>query len=220
MSNVLQRISHFPPEGTEVLKLTSCMAHTVAVLSNGDVFGWGNGRKGQLGEPAENVWRPRKIDGMPFRVLKAACGKDFTCLIGSREKGEIMVLGPRGNDRFGIRSNALEAVPMWRDIAASWGSVYVLKESGELVAWGRDDHGQLPPAGLPFLKAVAAGSEHCLALSNAGKVLAWGWGEHGNCGEHIDPDGDVKGQWNEIETPGKVTAVFAGCATSFIVATG
>ena len=91
--------------------------------------------------------------------------------------------------------------------------------SGVIVSFGRNDHGQLPPFGLPPIEAMSAGSEHCLALTKTGKVLAWGWGEHGNCGKHTDSDGDVKGRWNEIELPHsqKVTAVYAGCATSFIL---
>ena len=120
------------------------------------------------------------------------------------------------NDRFGVRAKAPTAVPGWKQIAASWGSIYVLKDSGELVAWGRDDHGQLPPPGLPPIEMISAGSEHCLAVTKAGKVLAWGWGEHGNCGEPTDANGDVKGRWNEIEVLGTVDRVFAGCATSFI----
>ncbi|KAK3044828.1 hypothetical protein LTS18_000244, partial [Coniosporium uncinatum] len=38
----------FPPSGTAIVDLAASMGHTVAVLSNGDVYGWGNGRKGQL----------------------------------------------------------------------------------------------------------------------------------------------------------------------------
>lgn len=215
-NSAARQIPDFPPQGTSIVHINSSMAHTVVVLSNGEVWGWGKGRKGQLGEPAEDVWTPRKIEGVPFPVVKAACGKDFTCLVGNRENGELLVLGSKDNDRFGVRSNAPKAVPGWVDIAASWGSIYVLREDGSILAWGRDDHGQLPPPGLPAVKAIAAGSEHCLALTGAGKVLAWGWGEHGNCGEPTDERGDVKGRWNEIGIPGKVHSIYAGCATSFI----
>ena len=69
------------------------------------------------------------------------------------------------------------------------------------------------------MEVISAGSEHCLALTKTGKVLAWGWGEHGNCGKHTDSDGNVKERWNEIDLPQsqKAIAVYAGCATSFIV---
>lgn len=213
----LRSIVDFPPPETKVIQIASCMAHTVAVLDNGQVYGWGKSRRGQLGEPAEDVWSPRRIEGIPFHAVKAVCGKDFTCIIGDRKDGMLSVLGVKGKDRFGLLASKPTAVPDWEDIAASWGSVYVLKDDGHLVGFGRDDHGQLPPPDLPPIEAIAAGSEHCLALTKAGKVLAWGWGEHGNCGQPTDANGDVKGRWNEIEVPCPVTAVYAGCATSFVV---
>ncbi|KXL50959.1 hypothetical protein M433DRAFT_149217 [Acidomyces richmondensis BFW] len=210
-------IPNFPPHGTIVRQISSSVTHTVAVLSNGEVWGWGKGRKGQLGQPAEDIRSPRKLEGLEFPVIKAACGKDFTCVVGEKIGGQIALIGACGKDRFGVKSNVPKEVPHWKDVTASWGSVYVLFEDGRILAWGRDDHGQLPPPGLPPIEALAAGSEHCIALTKAGKVLAWGWGEHGNCGERTDHNGDVKGRWNEINLNGSVKAVFAGCATSFIV---
>ncbi|KAK5128394.1 hypothetical protein LTR85_003062 [Meristemomyces frigidus] len=217
-----QSIPGFPPRATKIIQIASCMAHSVAVLDNGDIYGWGKGSKGQLDDPSEDVWSPRKIESIPFPAIKAVCGKDFTCIVGKAEEGELLVLGLRSRDRFGLVASTPAAVPGWKDVAASWGSVFVLKQNGELIGFGRDDHGQLPPPDLPPVEAIAAGSEHCLALTKAGEVLAWGWGEHGNCGEPTDADGDVKGRWNEIEIPRsqRVTAVYAGCATSFIVTAG
>ncbi|KXT18119.1 hypothetical protein AC579_4549 [Pseudocercospora musae] len=212
-----QRINSSWPETATITKLASCMGHVVAVLSNGEVWGWGKGRKGQLGQPTENVWTPRKIEGIPFFAVEAVCGKDFTCIFGDPATGELLVLGSIGSDRFGIGSNTPTSVAGWKQVAASWGSIYVLFPSGEVVSWGRNDHGQLAPPNLPSLERIASGSEHCLGLTKTGKVLAWGWGEHGNCGTSTDESGDVKGRWNEIPLPHPVTSIFAGCATSFIV---
>lgn len=212
-----QMIPAFPPHGTSIVHIASSMAHTVAVLSNGGVYGWGKGRKGQLGEPAVDVWSPRKISGFDFVATKAACGKDFTVVVGESTAGRLAVLGSSGNDRFGIRADAPSHLAGWTEIAASWCSIYALKASGEVVAWGRNDHGQLPPTGLPEILVLVAGSEHCVALTKAGKVLAWGWGEHGNCGSPTDDRGDVKAAWNEIEVRRSAVKVFAGCATSFIL---
>lgn len=213
----LQSIPDFPPEGAVVVRIASCMAHTVAVLSNGEAWGWGNGRKGQLGELAGVIWSPRKIACLPFPASDVVCGKDFTCILGNRSKGEIHLLGLGKNDRFGLRASFTPAESNFRRMAASWGSVHVLHQDGRLHGYGRNDHGQLPPRNLPAIQSFAAGSEHCVAISKAGKVLAWGWGEHGNCGEPTDPNGDVKNCWNEIGVPDRPVAVFAGCATTFVV---
>ena len=212
----LTKVPNFPPEGTQVSQLAACMAHVVAVLTNGQIWGWGKGRKGQLGEVAQDAWTPRRIDGVTFQVSRAVCGKDFTCLFGDKGTGDVAMLGPNGRDRFDIKAKAPSELPDWKEVSSSWGSVFMLRETGQLMGWGRNDHGQLPPQLLPPITKVAAGSEHCLALTIDGKVLAWGWGEHGNCGEHVDEKCDVNGKWNELVVPGRVTGIFAGCATSFI----
>lgn len=209
---------NFPPANTEIVDLAACMGHAVCVLSNGDVYGWGNCRKSQIGEPGAVVYEPRKIEGIGFKVVRAVCCKESTCLFGEPDSGSICVLG---SDKWDIRSNAPATAPPWKDVGASWGNVYILKQDGGLISWGRDDHGQLPPPNLPPLKKMAIGSEHVVALSETGDVLSWGWGEHGNCGPQTE-NNDVKGRWNVIASskyipPGsRMDAIGAGCATSWI----
>ncbi|KAK4619632.1 RCC1 repeat-containing protein [Fulvia fulva] len=205
------------PPGQNIVKMTAGMGHIVVVTEQGEVWGWGKGRNGQLGKPAENVWVPRKIEGVPWPAVDVVCGKDFTCVFSDTSTQECLVLGVDRNDRFGVKATAPVKVPRWKQVGASWGSIFVLSESGQLTGWGRNDHGQLPPPDLPPLQSFAAGSEHCLGRTVDGKVLAWGWGEHGNCGDRTDPNGDVKGRYNEVHMPQSACAVFAGCATSFPV---
>lgn len=213
------RLGRFWPPEEEIIDVASGMSHTIVVASNGDVYGWGNGRKGQLGEPAEVVWRPRKIAGSGFKVVRAACGTEFSYLVGDTEEGSHVILG---SDKWNVRSNAPAAIPGWQKVDASWGSIYVISGSGELHTWGRNDHGQLGPARHPEnFKDIAAGSEHTLALTLSNNVASWGWGEHGNCGPGIDAQGDVKGWYNALQPDrfGKasgVVGVAAGCATSFV----
>ncbi|KAF3357091.1 RCC1 repeat-containing protein C10F6.04 like [Verticillium longisporum] len=208
----------FPPAGTEIVDLAACMGHVVAVLSNGDAYGWGNGRKGQTGNPEGVLHQPRRIEGLDFKVTRAVCGREFTCLFGDNETGRLAVLG---SDKWNTRSSAPSSVLGWKDVGASWGGIYVLKQDGTLLCWGRDDHGQLAPPNLPKLARVAIGSEHVVAMSEEGDVLAWGWGEHGNCGPQVE-NNDVKGRWNVIASsrfipPGsQITGIGAGCATSWV----
>ncbi|KAI9828964.1 MAG: hypothetical protein M1819_006463 [Sarea resinae] len=204
----------FPPAGTEIVDLAACMGHTVAVLTNGDVYGWGNGRKGQLGCPNVIVWTPRPIYGLQFKAMKVACGREFTFMVGKPEDGLYAILGA---DKWGVKSAAPTTVSGWKDIGASWGSIFMLSASGTLTSWGRDDHGQRAPKGLPKLHQIAVGSEHILALSHDGRLLAWGWGEHGNCGPGFSDAADLKLPWNLI-TISERNAIFigAGCATSWI----
>jgi len=217
-SSKAQLIKDFPPEGLEVVDLAASVSHVVAVLSNGDVYGWGSGRKGQIGQPESVIYIPRKITGLDFKAIRAVCGREFTYLLGEPEAGKHVVLG---SDKWSVRSTAPQTVPGWKDVGATWGSIFVLQQDGELLSWGRDDHGQLTPPGLQPLSQISIGSEHALGLTNDGKVHAWGWGEHGNCGPSTT-NGDVKGKWNTIASsqylpPGsKISSIGAGCATSWV----
>jgi protein ATS1 len=118
------------------------------------------------------------------------------------ERVEAMCSGSRAGGRSGSDSSS--------DSAA-----------GSLVAWGRNDRGQLPPSDLPTPVKFAVGSEHALALLGDGRVAAFGWGEHGNCGPDTDSQGNVSGKYNVISHPeavdGKVVGVGAGCATSWMI---
>ncbi|KAK3295803.1 regulator of chromosome condensation 1/beta-lactamase-inhibitor protein II [Chaetomium fimeti] len=218
-------IPNFPPPGTHITDLSSCMGHAVAVLGNGEAWGWGNGRKGQLGEPATGaVHSPRRIEGVGFPVARAVCGREFTCLFGRPDDaGEVAVLG---SDKWGVRSQVPPScrslsggVAGWREVGAGWGSVFVLKEDGGLLSWGRDDHGQLAREDLGRVRDIAVGSEHALALTEAGDLMVWGWGEHGNCGPIRNQDGE-KGERNKIVSASEgmeITMIGAGCATSWII---
>lgn len=215
----ISRLKDFPPKGTEVVDLAACMGHVVVVLSDGAVWGWGNGRKGQLGTSITSVvHEPQALEAVDFQVVRAVCGREFTALIGNADSGQILVLGA---DKAGVKSSMPKSIAAWKDVGASWGSIYVLQSDGALVSWGRDDHGQLAPSGLPKIQQIAIGSEHVVALSEEGDVCSWGWGEHGNCGPQVEK-GDVKGRWNTIASkkyipPGSnFAAIGAGCATSWI----
>ncbi len=219
------QIPNFPPLTSEsspvfIIDLSASMAHTVAVLSDGTAWGWGVGRHGQLGTPQEAVMNsPRKIEGVPFHVVRALCGKEFTCLFGASGSGDLVVLG---SDKWGVKSTAPATADIagWRDVGAGWGNVFVLKQDGKVLSWGRNDHGQMTPAKLGPAGMLAVGSEHVLALSEGGSdVTAWGWGEHGNCGPlgiGEEDKGQVVASTKHAPPGARVTLLGAGCATSWV----
>ncbi|OOF99726.1 hypothetical protein ASPCADRAFT_503699 [Aspergillus carbonarius ITEM 5010] len=209
--------------GDKVVGIASGMGHTVVVLENGEVYGWGAARKGQLGQARKGdrvVWEPVRIEEVGFRATGAACGREFTVVVGDREKGEFVVLGS-ADDRWGVLAGSSIPAPVeCRGIQASWHGIYVHRQDGEVVAWGRNDRGQLPSREMGRVMDLAVGSEHVLATVDERTVVACGWGEHGNCGPVTDPQGNVKGICSPIPLPEEaleVVGIGAGCATSWVI---
>ena len=213
-SKTPKALTGFPPDSTEITDITSSMGHVVVVLSNGQAWGWGNGRKGQIGDPATIVWKPRKIEGIPFKASRAICGRDFTLILGLPSTTSFKFIG---TNKVPIAESLPCSLSSQDTIAASWSGVYIVRNS-QMWSAGRNEYGQLAPTGLPPVAPVlAAGSEHILAKDTSGAVLAWGWGEHGNCGPLLEADKTVHRPWNIVPYRGEVHAVGAGCATSFII---
>lgn len=213
-SNSPQLICDFLPEGTTISCLTACLAHTVAVLSNGEVYAWGAGRKGQLGQPICDVWKPRKIAGLDFHVLYAACGRDFTYLVKSAAEGKHSI---SGSDKWGIISSAPIDVVDWHSVAATWSSMYVLKRDKSVLCWGRHHHSRLPDGMKSNIQHQVAGSEHVLAQDDNDRIHAWGWGEHGNCGPVPKEHTGMSPMYGLIDNPIGLSILGAGCATSWLV---
>lgn len=181
-------IENFPPEGKTVVSIQAGMSHVLALLNDGSVYGWGAGRKGQLGEPIEKmVFRPRKIFDSSSQISHIGCGRDFSVFASSPGKNTITVLG---DDRVGIKSQKPEPHNggIIKDIGCGWSNAHVLYTDGTVQSWGNNSHGQhVPLDEVKKIQRFAVGTEHVIAIDEDNKMIAWGWGEHGNCGEkHVD----------------------------------
>ncbi|KAG0157074.1 hypothetical protein PDIDSM_4258 [Penicillium digitatum] len=253
-------IPSFPPAGLRITALASGVAHSVTVLSNGDVCGWGGARKVNLG--IEGLGLLTLLFGFVCRFLRRLllAGGSLRLFRGKEESLSLRAESD-GVEDGGLHGDGdhLQDDEQWdcgcrgtvhyryTGIAASWHGVYVHAApglgrvepsmpnaqidpasdsvSGSIVAWGRNDRGQLPPPDLPTPVKLAVGSEHAIALLGDGRVAAFGWGEHGNCGPDTDSQGNVAGTFTVISLPEavgadrKVVGVGAGCATSWMIIT-
>ncbi|ETN42993.1 uncharacterized protein HMPREF1541_02151 [Cyphellophora europaea CBS 101466] len=210
-------LADFENGQTRVAELKASMGHVVLVADQGDLFGWGGCRRGQLGEEiadAKVIWSPRKIS-IASSVRTVALGRDFTYMVGSNGICRLM-----GNNKHFPDIDSIHNFHPQNEVFAGWSNIFIRNEE-QLVGFGRNNHGQLPPQHLSASKYFAAGSEHCLALTHDNRLLSWGWGEHGNCGRPLDDQGKVAGRFNEIPMDltenESVSLVAAGCATSFVV---
>jgi alpha-tubulin suppressor-like RCC1 family protein len=113
--------------------------------------------------------------------------------------------GTSGHDSSGntLISNVPVEVPSLSEItaiAAGWNSAYALDSSGHVWAWGYNSYGQLGNGqsgnggtsadssvpvqvhGLPFIKAIAAGTQAAYALDDNGGIWSWGYNGDGELG--------------------------------------
>jgi protein ATS1 len=205
-----------------VVDLAAGMYHYVAVLENGQVWGWGRSNKGQLRSVNDSNQKsfstPTRID-IPFAARRATCGQNFTYIVGDPSLGDHIILG---DDKHSIQSKP-ETIMSWKDVGATWNAIFVLFSDGSLVAWGKSNLWKLVPPGLPKLDQIAVGSDHILAITKDDRrLISWGWAEHGNCGDTSNltlNKGYVTGQWNDLtnQVKGEAVKLGAGYSTSFVL---
>ncbi|KAG7843838.1 hypothetical protein KL941_004320 [Ogataea angusta] len=197
------------PDNGRIVKAESSLHNVVIQFENGELYGFGNNKKGQLLDGPKVLWTPTRL---AVHARDFALARDFAVFLSD----ERLLL--QGKDQYKV-AERLQAVDQVDRIWAMWSSVHVLC-GWQLLSCGNNSHGQLAPATtITEPVKIAIGSEHGL-LAEKFRVFAWGWGEHGNCGQHKKGKTGVTFDYmNTIYNEQHVVAdVFAGCATSWVVA--
>lgn len=189
-------------------KIESCMQHTI-IQTTSSLVGWGNSRKGQLGETEDKImWTPTTLR-FGVGCIDFSLGREFTAI--QTGKNSIEIFG-----KLSIK-NIPESIGVAR-VEAMWSSVHVLLESNVVRSFGNNSHDQLfPDDSSVAVEEYAIGSEHGLVKSG-NIVYAWGWSEHGNCGTSNVSDKVTFGYLNKLYAgSAKVVLIGAGCATSWVM---
>jgi uncharacterized repeat protein (TIGR01451 family) len=176
--------------------------HSLALRSDGTVWGWGANSLGQLGNGTTSgtgVYPPVQASGLT-NVIAIAAGTGFSLALKS--DGTVWSWGTNFNLVLGLPGSTLSSpVPVQMSgltgvtaISAGDQFAMALKQDGTALAWGNNTDGQLgsgdppgsfaprPVSGLAGLKAIAAGSRHALALKTDGTVWSWGNNSDGALG--------------------------------------
>ncbi|KAJ2456259.1 Retinoblastoma-binding protein [Coemansia sp. RSA 2336] len=211
----------------DVVAVACGMRHSMAVTKAGQLYAWGANRSGQLGcSPKASIATPQCVSaGLP-PIAMVSCGRNHSVAI-AQDRRTVFVAGQDKYGQCGPSSDEFVA-GTWRKFAlpgvaqklcCQWDSSAVLlrsAETGNVLMWGRADHGQLAAetsegcsralVSVPLLADdVACGSNHTLAKTSDGLVYSWGWNEHGNAG---DPE------LHNVLAPHYSTAVFDGLSIS------
>ncbi|KAI9272496.1 regulator of chromosome condensation 1/beta-lactamase-inhibitor protein II [Sporodiniella umbellata] len=178
--------------------------HVVVLGESGLVYGWGGGRRGQLGGTVD-VERVQRLEGVPGGIVQIACGHMFTLL--RAVDGTVYGLG---SNKYGPLGETPPIVSRGSlAIDAGWHHTFSLQGSEGLQGLGKQDHGQLAQT-LGTVEQFCCGSEHSLALKD-GTLYGWGWNEHGNCASTQA----FTRQPVVIARGLPITVLGAGCATSW-----
>lgn len=220
------------------------LRHTAIVNSKGEVWITGCGKHGQLGLGSDKLSSDRFVKVViTGKITHVACGQRHTVSWSSDEKalyvwgdnkhGQLLLQKDKYPKIFSPQKIDIDVRQNVKKLLSGWSNVLLWLEDGILLAWGRNNYGQLATdqtvvAGqrinikLPegrHIKDVAIGSEHALCLATDNTIWAWGWNEHANTGInatqlHISKPTLVP---FNIESNFTITQLYCGSAHNFIV---
>jgi alpha-tubulin suppressor-like RCC1 family protein len=172
-------------------------AHACAVVSQGEIYCWGDNQSGQLGlDIGMQIGRAAlQVEGLPGPAVKVSAGSAHTCAIVGG--GAVWCWGQNVDGQLGDGSFSnwrgpapvVGLVESAIDVSLGGAHTCVLLESGAVRCFGRNDRGQIgdgstvdraipvEPLGLGAgISGIAVGLEHSCARLAAGGVRCWGRG--------------------------------------------
>lgn len=184
-------------------------SHTCALLQSGAVQCWGSDEWGQIGVGVPETrlrTEAELVVGLAPQLAGLATGGEHTCaFIRTPYRNDLMCwgqdqFGQLGNDIFSRRGVGIPvAVPLTGSGAqvegGEWHTCALLKYTGTVHCWGRDNNGELgngpdraqtvPGAAVDLsgpATVIASGYSHVCALLDSGSVMCWGRGNNGQLG--------------------------------------
>ncbi|XP_022841811.1 ultraviolet-B receptor UVR8-like [Olea europaea var. sylvestris] len=207
-----QKIEGF--QGISVKMITAGAEHTAAVTEDGELYGWGWGRYGNLGL-GDRIDRliPEKVSSVEHeKIILVACGWRHTISVSS--SGSVYTYGWSKYGQLGhgdfedhLIPHKLEALHEHCicQISGGWRHTMALTTDGELYGWGWNKFGQLgvgdnsdhcSPIPVKFpddqkVVHVSCGWRHTLAVTDRHNVFSWGRGTNGQLGHGDSLDRNV-----------------------------
>ncbi|CAN6862955.1 unnamed protein product [Brassica oleracea] len=198
-------------EGIRIKMVAAGAEHTAAVTEDGDLYGWGWGRYGNLGlgDRNDRLVPERVTSTGAEKMSMVACGWRHT--ISVTYSGALYTYGWSKYGQLGhgdledhLVPHKLEALgnSVICQISGGWRHTVALTSDGKLYGWGWNKFGQVgvgdnidqcSPVQVRFsddqaLVQVSCGWRHTLAVTERNNVFAWGRGTNGQLGigESID----------------------------------
>ncbi|KAG5382158.1 hypothetical protein IGI04_033628 [Brassica rapa subsp. trilocularis] len=174
-------------EGIRIKMVAAGAEHTAAVTEDGDLYGWGWGRYGNLGlgDRNDRLVPERVTSAGAEKMSMVACGWRHT--ISVSYSGALYTYGWSKYGQLGhgdledhLIPHKLEALgsSVISQISGGWRHTMALTSDGKLYGWGWNKK----------VVQVSCGWRHTLAVTERNNVFAWGRGTNGQLGigESID----------------------------------
>jgi hypothetical protein len=178
------------PAGTTVTAIAAGGNYSLARTSTGQVLAWGDNALGQLGNGTNTDSNVPISTSLPAGTTVTAIAAGFRHSLAATSTGQALAWGDNTFGQLGNGTNTGSNVPVSTSlpagttvtaVAAGGDHSLALTVTGQVLAWGRNNVGQLGngtntdsnvpvstslPAGTAAT-AIAAGNAHCLALSTS-----------------------------------------------------
>ena len=185
----------------DIVQVSSGRKHYLCLTSNGQVYGFGSNKKGQLGLPEFKKYPEPQLIPTLDNIRQVSSGEYHSlCLsfdgkvygFGDNSYGKLDILSPRFK-----KVDTPQLIPTLDNIvqiSAGERHSLGLRDDGRVYAFGNNYYGQLglgdntehiEPELIPDLCSivqVSAGGGHSLFLRDDGKVYSCGDNFHGQCG--------------------------------------
>lgn len=189
-----------PPQLAMPVVKVSAYYHTVALLADGSLWGWGGNWYGQVGDGTTNHrYSPVRV-GSDSDWANVVAGVTHT--VALKNDGSLLAWGDNSSGQLGDGTTINRITPVrigsdsdWASVTAGWGFTLALKKNGTLWAWGDNGVGELGDGTTTSRTTpiqigtdtdwtfVEAGDDHVVALKSNGTLWAWGMNSNGQVGD-------------------------------------
>lgn len=173
-SNAVSQPTSIPPGRESVIPLEKRQTisagdfHTLGLLKDGTVVGWGNNDDGQ-------ITIPELENGRKFVAISAGGNHS----VGLLDNGEIRCWG--NNDYEQLDIPVLEEGRKFIAISAGHDHSIAILDNGKVVSWGNNEIFYMSGGKGRYFTAISAGNNDSLGILDNGQLLSW---------EDEDPDND------------------------------
>lgn len=190
--------------GTDWVDVDSSYSHTLAMNSDGNIFGWGAHTYGvlNLGADVLDSQNTSPLRNYIYQLSSYSNGEFHSSIINS--SGELWSWGVNTDGGLGDGSTTGKSIPVkentsstdWTKVVSGRLFTVAIQSDGTLWAWGENVQGQLgdgstSDSNVPIKvnsdtdwKDVAVGDYHTLALKADGTLYAWGKNDDGQLGDN------------------------------------